>query len=235
VDDDLFLIHSRRLATIAQLLEEAGLAGRLAFCCNARTSLVDEDLCRTLVRIGVKAMNFGFESGSDRMLRYLKGPGISVKDHARAITLCRDYGIRVYGSVMFASPTETLQDMEQTEKFVDFALSNGAHKLWAFTMTPLPGTPVWEIAKERGKVSDDMNWDVLDLNSHLNPMLLEPGTCQAEFEHLFERVTARLDRAWMKDKWFTMLLRNRRKLVARIRENPWRALTMARNVFLRRQ
>ena len=37
-----------------------------------------------------------------------------------------------------------------------------------YTLTPLPGTPVWESAKERGLVSDRMDWSRLNVNFEIS-------------------------------------------------------------------
>lgn len=234
IDDDLFLSNKNRLEEFADLMQQSSLSGKIAFSCNARTSLLDEDMCRILKRIGVKLLNFGFESGSDKILRFLKGEDITVAGHKRAIYLCNEYGFKVYGSLIFASPAETLDDMHQTLQFIDFAIKNGCHKLWAFVATPLPQTPFWEIAKQRGKVSGKMDWDLLDLNSCDNPLLLEPEINLNEFKKIFKEATARLDRAWMKDKWLRTMIFEHRKALRRLLENPIRAFSMFRNIFFKK-
>lgn len=234
VDDDLFLIHKKRLKGFADLMDQHGLSGKVMFSCNARTNLLDEDLCRILKKIGVRALNFGFESGSDRVLRYLKGDNITVEDHKKAIQLCNEYGFKVYGSIIFGSPYETIEDMNKTLQFIDFTIKNNCHKVWAFVMTPLPGTPLWEIAKQRGKVSDSMDWDMLDLNSDKNPMFLEPDIDPDEFKRIFKEATAKLDRAWMKDKWFKTIILEYRRVIRKTMENPRRTFSIFKNIFLRK-
>ncbi|MFQ5903448.1 MAG: hypothetical protein ACE5JO_07145, partial [Candidatus Binatia bacterium] len=177
--------------------------------------------------------SFGFETGSNKVLRYLKGGNVTVEDHKNAIWLCREYGIKVYGSLMFGSPTESIDDMKETQRFIDFAIENKCNKIWAFVLTPLPKTPIWEIAKQRGKVSDNMDWDLLDWNSCENPMLLEPDIDLDEFKAIFKEATAKLDKAWMKDKWLRTLMLDFRRVWRKLKENPSRGLTIFKNVFLR--
>lgn len=234
VDDDLFLSNKKRLKEFANLMDQNGLSGRVAFSCNARTNLIDEDTCRILKRIGVRSLNFGFESGSDRVLRYLKGNNITVEDHKKAIHLCNEYRFKIYGSLIFGSPTETIEDMRKTLQFIDFTIKNRCHKVWAFVMTPLPGTPLWEVAKQCGEVNDNMDWDLLDLNRYDNPMLLESDIDPEEFKKIFKEAAAQLDRAWLKDKWLKTIVLEYRKVTRRILENPKRALSMFRSIFLRK-
>lgn len=234
VDDDLFLIHKKRLEKFADLMDQHGLSGRVAFSCNARTNLLDEDICLILKRIGVKALNFGFESGSERVLRYLKGDNITVEDHKKAIHLCNEYGFKVYGSLIFGSPSETIEDMNKTLQFIDFTLKNNCHKVWAFVMTPLPGTPLWDIAKQRGKVNDNMDWDMLDLNSCENPMFLEPDVDPKEFKKIFKEATAMLDKAWMRKRWFRTIISEHRRVLRKTLGDPKRTFAMFRNIFFRK-
>jgi anaerobic magnesium-protoporphyrin IX monomethyl ester cyclase len=231
VDDDLFLTRKKRLEEFADLLEHNGLNGKIAFSCNARSNLLDENMCRILRRIGVKALNFGFESGSNRILSYLKGEDITVEHHKRAIKLCNEYRFKIYGSLIFGSPTESVEDMKKTLRFIDYAIKNNCHKVWAFVMTPLPGTPLWETARQRGKVSDNMDWDMLDLNSCDNPMFLEPDIASEEFKNIFLEATAKLDKAWLRDKWIKTIFLEYRKVMRRTLENPKRAIAIMRNIF----
>ena len=60
------------------------------------------------------------------------------------------------------------------------------NNIWSFILTPYPGTEVWEIAKERGKVNDeDMDWDSLSLQNVDNPLLLDDSVDKEEFKKVF--------------------------------------------------
>jgi anaerobic magnesium-protoporphyrin IX monomethyl ester cyclase len=232
-DDDLFLNNKKRLKEFTDLMEEEDLTGKVAFSCNARSNLLDEDMCRILKRIGVKSLNFGFESGSDKILQYLKGENITVDHHKKAIALCHEYGFKVYGSLIFGSPGETIDDMNKTLEFIDYTIKNKCHKIWAFVMTPLPGTPLWDQAKQQGKVSNDMDWEQLDLNSCDNPIMLEPDIILSDFQNIFNSATAKLDKAWLGNKWLRTIIMEHRRAMRKISDNPKRALSIFRNVLLK--
>lgn len=235
IDDDLFIINKARLEQFAELMEQnMALSNKVAFFCSARTDLLDETVCQILRRIGVRALNFGFESGSDRVLRYLKGDNIAVESHRKALDLCNKYGFKVWGSLMLGSPTETIEDMRKTSQFIDFAITHGCQRLGAFVATPLPGTEFWEIARQSGKVSDDMNWDLIDYGNCYKPLVLEPNINPDEFRKIFAEITVKLDRLLVKDKgWKTIILRYR-KVIYKILDNPKRAFTMFKNIFFRK-
>lgn len=232
VDDDLFLTDKSRLQAFADLLKENNLSGRVAFSCMARSNLIGEDMCRILKEINVKALNFGFESGNNKVLRFLKGNNITVEDHRKAIELCNAYGFKIYGSLMLGNPGETIDDMKETLGFIDFTIKNKCHKIWAFVTTPLPGTPFWEMAKQRGKVNDAMDWELLDFNNCDNAFMLDPDVDPEEFKKVFKKATALLDKAWMKDKWFKTIFLEHRMIIRRFLQDPRRAIAMLRNIFL---
>jgi anaerobic magnesium-protoporphyrin IX monomethyl ester cyclase len=234
IDDDLFIINRERLQKFAELIEESGLNNKVSFFCSARSDVLDETICQVLKRIGVKVLNFGFESGSDKVLGYLKAGSISVNSHKQAIFLCKKYGLKIWGSFILGSPTENIDDMKKTVEFIDFAIANGCQRLGVFVATPLPGTEFWELARKNGKVGDDMNWDLIDYANSHQPLLLGPNVGNLEFRKIFDAITAKLDRLLLKDQgWKTIILRCR-KVGRRILENPRRALFLAKNIFFRK-
>lgn len=233
IDDDLFLSNKRRLNEFARLMEEDNLSGRVVFLCNARSNLIDDDICMTLKRIGVRSMNFGFESGSNKILKYLKGYNVTVEQNKNAIKLCREYDFEVSGNLIFGSPAETIEDMIETLKFMDFAIKMGCYKIGAFVLTPLPGTPMWDIAKARGLVNDNMDWDLLSFYNYKNGMLLDPKIERERFEALFKMVRNKSYRAWLtnRNRWRKMLRYDTRRVLRKVIEDPTRALVMCKNLF----
>ena len=101
--------------------------------------------------------------------------------------LCRKYGLNVYGSLMYGVPGETIDDMEKTNEFIDFAIQHGASYIWSFVATPFPATPFWEIALQRGKVSNTMDWSKEDLHNVEDPLLLDDTVDRELFRQVFQR------------------------------------------------
>src|SRR3989338_3208987 len=183
--DDLFTAHIPRLKEINFLLKSDDLTKDITFSCQARANQINDFICKTLKDLNVKQVSFGFESGSERMLRYLKRESVTVEQNRQAIIKCKEYSFRVYGSLIFGSPTETIDDMKETIDFIKFAKRSGADALWAFIMTPFPETEMWEIAKQRGKVSEEMNWDLLSHQNVDNPLMLDPEVDKSQFKEVF--------------------------------------------------
>ncbi|NQU41751.1 B12-binding domain-containing radical SAM protein [bacterium] len=174
--DDLFTVQKERLRDFAQALEEAGLSGRLTFSCDSRANVFDEEVCFLLRRIGVEGVFFGFESGSDRVLEYLKGPGVRVAHNRRAVDLGVRHGFKVQGNMIFASPGETLKDMRASLEFMEYAARKGAYRIQWDRLVPFPATPVWDAAHESGQVRERMDWERLAFaDRKQRPMLLDPS------------------------------------------------------------
>jgi len=184
--DDLFTVSPKRVREIRMAFEKEGILDKISgIICQPRTNLITDELCKEMKKIKIKTVSFGFESGSPKMLNWLKQQSVSPKTNIEAIRLCSKYGFKIYGSLIYGSPGETIEDMEKTNRFIDFAIKNGATYVWSFVATPFPGTPFWDIALERGKVSPHMDWDLLAVHNLDNPLLLDENIDKKEFKRVF--------------------------------------------------
>lgn len=205
--DDLFGVNKIRLRNIANKFQEEKINEKVVFSCQPRANLVNDELCQILKDMGVVSVNFGFESGSQKILNYLKKGSVSVEDNKNAIKLCKKYGFLVGGSLMFGSPGETIQDMEDTLNFIKFMKQNNVDLVWSFVTTPFPGTEIWDIAKERGKVNDEMDWNTLSHHNAENPLLLDESIDKKEFKKIFIKGRAQL-KYFERKHWMRTLMDN---------------------------
>ncbi|NCN39183.1 MAG: B12-binding domain-containing radical SAM protein [Candidatus Aenigmarchaeota archaeon] len=236
ITDDTFVIDKERLKKLDKLLEKEGLKGKIAFSCQPRANLMDDEMMKILKDLNIRSMNFGFESGSERMLNWLKGGNVTVEDNKKACLLGKKYGIKVYGSFIFGSPGETIEDMKETLGLIKFMYDNGAYKLWHFVMTPFPGTLIWQIAKERGKVSDDMDWTLLRHENYKVPLLLDDTIPLEEFQKVYFRAREICDKNWMgKSGWIEKTLRHDpKRLIRKAVQDPKRALNAVKVIAKKR-
>lgn len=184
--DDLFTISPQRLRDLKISFEKYGILEKIkAIECQPRANLMNDELCIAMKELKIKVLNFGFESGSDKMLKWLKKESVTVEMNKNAILLCKKYGFYAYGSLIYGSPGETIEDMEKTNEFIDFAIKNKARYMWSFIATPFPNTLFWEIALKRGKVTNGMDWNVLSHHNLDNPLLLDENIDKEEFKRVF--------------------------------------------------
>ncbi len=184
--DDLFTVSPARLKELKESFEKYRILEKIkAIECQPRANLMTDELCIAMKQMKIKTLNFGFESGSEKMLKWLKNGSVNVEMNRNAILLCKKYGFQAYGSLIYGSPNETIGDMKKTNEFIDFAVANGARYLWSFIATPFPNTLFWDIALERGKVNNNMDWDLLSHHNLENPLLLDETINKAEFKKVF--------------------------------------------------
>ncbi|HDH97265.1 MAG TPA: B12-binding domain-containing radical SAM protein, partial [Proteobacteria bacterium] len=189
--DDIFVADIDRLERIAGLIEERGLHGKMEFSCAIRANLADERLMKVLKRMGINRVTFGAESNSARILRYLKGRGITPQDNQRAVDMCHKFGIKISPSFIKGAPDETGDDLMETYKFLIRNIRDKKIDYFEFhKLTPFPGTKVWDEAKDMGLVSDDLDdWSRLRYPSeyfYMNRVM--PKSVFYFFEDLNERV-----------------------------------------------
>ena len=72
ISDDLFVANLNRIEKIIELLEMEGLLGKIKFHVTGRANLMSEEVCKKLKAMNVESIDFGLESGSDKILSYLK-------------------------------------------------------------------------------------------------------------------------------------------------------------------
>lgn len=181
--DDLFVLNKARLKEFYEALKRTGLLNKISFDCFARADAFDEEMCVLLKKINVGGITFGFESGSDRILKYIKNSSqISVEDNKKVIILCKKYGFNIFGGLVTANPTETIEDMKKNLEFMDFARANGATRVWAQVLVPFPATKMWEIAVARGKINKkNIDWNSMQVHNKENLMLLDDNISKKEF------------------------------------------------------
>jgi radical SAM superfamily enzyme YgiQ (UPF0313 family) len=183
--DDLFVASLPRLESIWEGLRDRGLLGKVKFTCSCRADVVRPELVAVLKRLGVVSVGMGLESGDDETLRFLKGSSASVAKNYRAINLLKDAGIAANASFVIGSPTET---REQIMRTYDFIKHSRLDLFDVYILTPLPGTPVWDMAQARGLVSDEMDWSRLDVNLYRAPdkaIIMSEVLSREEVIHLY--------------------------------------------------
>lgn len=158
IADDLFIADKARLREIVELIEKYGINDEVRFWANARANLVDEEVCSLLKRMNLWHITFGFESFSEPVLKFLKKGTVSVEQNKAAFALAKKYDFDVEGNFMVGSPFETKEDMMRTYNFIK---DNDLDSFGVQVTTPLPGTELWQMAKERSLVTEDMDFTTL--------------------------------------------------------------------------
>ncbi|MGD8397937.1 MAG: radical SAM protein [Anaerolineae bacterium] len=85
------------------------------FFCQSRADIIarNEDMAARMAEVGLKGYFIGFESGSDRMLKFLR-KGTTRERNLEAARICRKYGIKIWANYMLGLPTETKEEVMET-------------------------------------------------------------------------------------------------------------------------
>ncbi len=157
--DDNFVANRPRLTAICEGILQRPRLRALPWACQARADCVDVNLLRLMKKAGCVQVAFGLESGSQRMLTYLKKGAITVEDGRRAVAACKEVGVRSMATFMIGSPTETRDDVLETFAFIH---DNPSDFTFVFITTLLPGSEFWDLAVERGIIAPDtLDWRTL--------------------------------------------------------------------------
>ena len=163
--DDLFIANKPRFNAIVKLIVSERINERVEFTLLGRPNLIDEEICQQFKRMNVSLVSCGFESGSPKVLKSIK-QGLTIEDNINTTRLLNKYGIRVGAFFMMGIPTETVEDIQMTYNFIQ---EQGYCRGESYLMTPFPGTRMWDYAKSKGIVNNDMNWDLFAMDFYKHP------------------------------------------------------------------
>ncbi len=118
--DEVFISNRDQVKAIAQGLLDRKL--QISWLGNPRVEYLrkrylDDDYLQLLVDSGCDKLQTGGESGSERVLKFLR-KGIKVKDIMTFIIRCKKFNIRPLIAFMTGLPTETKKEQKETLKLI---------------------------------------------------------------------------------------------------------------------
>jgi len=153
--DDQFLANKNRTEKICTLLIKEKLD--LTFSCIARIDTINPQLLRLLKRAGCQQINFGIESGSQRILDLIK-KDVELDEIFKAVKWTHEEGIRTLGYFMIGFPTETEETIRES---ITFAKRLPLDDISFFLLTPFPGTELYQSVHQYGIFKND--WKSMSL------------------------------------------------------------------------
>jgi radical SAM superfamily enzyme YgiQ (UPF0313 family) len=127
---------------------------------------IDRELVELMRQAGCRQISFGFESGSERMLRSLNKQ-FNSHEVSAAAELFAEAGIKRMGFLLLGGPGETKESVEESLSFAD-SLNLEALKI-TVGLRVYPQTPLARIALAEGVISADE--DLLMPRFYLTPEL----------------------------------------------------------------
>jgi anaerobic magnesium-protoporphyrin IX monomethyl ester cyclase len=111
--DDTLTEDKEWVVEFCRLYQEHGFTQ--PFFCQSRADIVvrNENMVERMAEVGCKGYFIGFESGNDRVLKFIR-KGTTRAVNLEAARICRRYGIKIWANYMLGLPTETREEVLDT-------------------------------------------------------------------------------------------------------------------------
>lgn len=160
IEDDLFTLDRERVIAICNEIKKRGL--NIKWICISRVDRVDEEMLKAMKQAGCAEINYGVESGDENVLKMV-GKNITLEQAEKAFSITKKTGIRTKGYFIIGLPWDTRESIEKT---IDFAVKLNADEIQFSICTPLPGTPLWDLALKEGALKlNELEWSDFSLMS----------------------------------------------------------------------
>lgn len=148
VYDDTFTANRDVILDVCDRLSSRNFS--TSWSAFTRVDAVDETLLSAMKGAGCTQVEFGIESGSERMLKHMNKRQ-SKEDVRTAVRIAKRVGLTHRGFFMMGFPTETREEMLETAAFArELDLDYVSFTLF----TPLPGTVEYQRALRNGHFRD---------------------------------------------------------------------------------
>ncbi len=165
--DDILPINQERTLKLCQKMKEQNL--NIHWACMTRVNFVWENVMQTMKEAGCRIVNFGFESGSEKILKNINKK-TTLEQARQAMKICKKVDIRTMGNFMIGNIGETKETIRQT---IDFAKELNPDTIGVFVTIPYPGTDLYNQAKELGYLNEKSPWkNYTSVATSQSPMIL---------------------------------------------------------------
>lgn len=148
--DDTFTADRQRALEFCRLLVEERL--HIVWNCQSRVTSVDEELLGWMKRAGCECVQYGVESGSERMLEFL-GKRITLSRIREAAAATRRIGLNLSIYLITGIPGETIEDLQATLRLID---DIKPHDGQVSPLACYPGTSLFEDFMASGECNAEM-------------------------------------------------------------------------------
>jgi len=150
VVDDNFLSEKKRAEKIMDLLIEKKLHLEI-WIAGIRVTDADKNLFKKMKTAGVKSIEFGIESGNQKVLDYYDKK-ITLDAVRRAVKLSKKTGFLTIGNFIVGAPIETEEHIDDT---INFAKKLNLDFAFFYPYSYLKGSALWEDALKKGIVKEN--------------------------------------------------------------------------------
>ncbi|MCX8124990.1 MAG: cobalamin-dependent protein [Spirochaetes bacterium] len=194
IRDDNFTLKKDRVYELSHKMIKKKLY--MMWNCQARVDAVDEAMLIAMKKAGLEHIQYGVESGSQKILS-LYDKKITIEKIIQAATITRNVGVYLSVYLMVGMENETYEDIKKTKKIIHTMLPGDC------IVSPValyPGTRLYEKQKEKGILDDSIWFKKKDAGIFLRN---EPFIKEWMNELLMHTYNLR-EKAWYKAKDFAL-------------------------------
>ncbi len=169
--DDSFTLNHNRVKEFCRAMIENHMD--ITWSCLTRVNMISDEIIALMKKAGCTKVDVGIESGNQRVLNLI-GKDITLEQVRDTVKILRRNKMYWSGFFMFGFPTETEDEAFDTLDFLKELKPDWANMS---IFTPYPGTILYNLAKEKGIVSEPVDYT---LYSHQNPYLRFTDTIPQE-------------------------------------------------------
>ena len=147
---DTFTIDPKWVKEMCELIINSPLHGKISFTANSRVNPLSKETLALMKEAGCFLVAFGFESGSDEMLKTLK-KGTTVDMNLRAAKWCHEVGLPFWGFFVIGFPWENKEHILATKKLIMKADPDFIEVKMAL---PFYGTELYDACKENNLLAE---------------------------------------------------------------------------------
>jgi radical SAM superfamily enzyme YgiQ (UPF0313 family) len=195
ITDDIFWMNVKRGEEMARQIKAAGI--KKFFTVQTRTDIICKfpHLIEMWKDCGKLAIFLGLESVTDEGLKAVNKKN-TADNNVKAIKILQDLGVG-FTPNFIVDPAWTRDDFKRLRDWIDYT---GAYNSGFSVLTPLPGTDLWDSAKEQVTTHD---WEMYDIVHAVLPTTLSLDDFYEEYSGLWRHA---LDvRYRYRGKWKTYL------------------------------
>ena len=195
ITDDIFWMNVKRGEEMARQIKAAGI--KKFFTVQTRTDIICKfpHLIEMWKDCGKLAIFLGLESVTDEGLKAVNKKN-TADNNVRAIKILQELGVG-FTPNFIVDPAWTRDDFKRLRDWID---DTGAYNSGFSVLTPLPGTDLWDSAKDRVTTHD---WEMYDIVHTVLPTTLSLDDFYTEYSRLWRHA---LDvRYRYRGKWKTYM------------------------------
>lgn len=188
--DDIFTLNQHWVRELLGALR--AMKHPVSWGCATRVDLVDATLVREMADAGCTGIQFGVESGSQRILDSVKG--IDKEQVIAAVRAAVQADVDAVCSFMIPLPEDTPETLAESLEFMKTLHAEGARIYMSYTC-PFPGTHFYEHADELGLTILTDDWSEFDAKHVvMRTRHLDAAEIEATAERMAEELGMRKSR-----------------------------------------